>query len=184
MPLPVEPRALAHRHASLAAENKSRHRPRRAFSTAHLPRRKTRRAQANSLARITSPIGMTMAAGPGRRSSASPTRTMVPPITATTILLIVGVRFSPSASVIRRRNAILCSTAMAEPCNSASGEVRELLLQLWRHVRHDHCIIPLIAQLEHVTDAMNFGDQGRLLGGNTKMQTQSPGAERFLQCPH
>ena len=42
------------------------------------------RAQANSVAKMAKPIGMTTTAGPGRTSSAIPTRSTVIPITDTT----------------------------------------------------------------------------------------------------
>jgi hypothetical protein len=39
------------------------------------------------------------------------------------------------------------------------GERRQLLLQLRRDVRHDDCRVTIVTKFEHVTDAMNFGNQ-------------------------
>ena len=106
---------------------------------------------------------MTSAAGPGRTSNAAPTSKTVPPITATTTFLIVGQRSNRSASLIRRAARIFFSTATAEGCNSDTSELRELLLQLRRHVGHNYGVIPFIAQFEHMAHPVNFGDQRRLL---------------------
>jgi hypothetical protein len=51
-----------------------------------LTRRRSRRAQINSVARMAKPIGMTTMAGPGRTISATPIATTVPPMTTTRIL--------------------------------------------------------------------------------------------------
>lgn len=84
--------------------------------------------------------------------------TIVPPMTAMKIFLILGAPCNRSACVILRINNTLCSTAAAEACKSGNRKVGELLLQLRRYVRHNHGVIAFVAQFEHVADAMDFGN--------------------------
>ena len=47
----------------------------------------------------------------------------------------------------------------------------EFLRQLWRNVRDDQHAFAFVAQLEHVTNSMNLGDQRRFARRNFKTRT-------------
>ena len=49
------------------------------------------------------------------------------------------------------------------------GISSELGFQMRRDMRDDQCVVAVITQLEHVTDAMDLSDQRRLIGRNAKM---------------
>ena len=172
--------AFADSHQSRAVEKTSRHFPRRALSTACLPRRKTWRAHANSLARITSPIGITIIAGPGKNQQRNPhqhdraaddrddnfsnLRRAIQPQRSRDFahpFHFYAMRRSAGAQSFKCAGLFAC-------------ESRELLLKLRRHVRHDHRVVVFVAQFEDVTDAMNLGDQRRFVRRNPKTRTQSP----------
>ena len=114
-----------------------------------------RRAQVNSVAKIASPIGITIKAGPGRTISAMPINKTVPPITPT---------------ISFRRGAAITFRLPTQPRSRANKfftakklildrERRQPLLKLRRRVRHDLRAFALVAQLQHVADPMNLGDQ-------------------------
>src|ERR1043166_9056014 len=51
-------------------------------------------------------------------------------------------------------------------------------------MRDDQRVISFVAQFQHVTDAMNLGDQRAFIRGNSKARAQSPGSERILESLH
>ena len=64
------------------------------------------------------------------------------------------------------------------------GVVGQLLFQMWWNVGDNHGVVALVAQLQHVTDSMDLGDQRRFIRWNTKTRAQPPRAERVFQRLH
>src|SRR4051794_30065409 len=108
------------------------------FPTIAFARLMALRAQANSVARIASPIGMTMNAGPGKTINATPIKRTVPPIIAT-------MSFRSDVSRIFTRANL-------------SREGGQPLLKLRRRVGDDQREFAFVAQLQDMADAVDLGD--------------------------
>jgi hypothetical protein len=129
-----------------------------------LPRRQTRRAQANSLARIAKPSGTTMNAGPGRTIRASPIRTTLKPRVPTRNFRSRGCASNP------KRAIHFCNQRFRKPpffifhrINRAlpRDECFQFLFKVRGHMRGDHSLIAVVLQVEDAADAMNFRNQVR-----------------------
>src|SRR5205085_2894388 len=95
----------------------------RALATIVRARTTARRAQANSVARIARPIGITIKAGPGRTISAMPMRRTVPPMTAMMSLRSRAATALNAAQI--RKNHIIAGyvAALGEHVNSSRRDV-------------------------------------------------------------
>jgi hypothetical protein len=111
------------------------------------------RAQANSVARIASPIGITMNAGPGRTMSHAYEK--------------YGAADNRDDKFAQRRQQNSHRAML-------NRKRREPLQQLRRGVGDDLRKLTFVTQLEDVTDAMNLGDQSRFAQWHAKTRAQPP----------
>ena len=86
---------------------------------------------------------------------------------------------------LARRNRMMRATVRVRfdshgRATSLRSVGRQFLLQLRRHVCHDHSHFTFVAQFQDMRDPMNFRDQAGLGNGDLVAEVQMPGADFLL----